>query len=148
MAEVRDDVKLLTGALLALVVLLGTLGTSLAGFTATTANGQTVTAAPDWTPPTVTVDAPAGPLRGTVAVTAVAVDDRSSVDRVEVQLRPVGGTWTTRCALTPPSTVCSVPASARTDGTWQLRAVAGIVRSAQLRGAPARASHRSCRASC
>ncbi len=116
--------------LLVVAMLLGAVAASgvqfsTAAYTATSAAPVTVTAANDWTPPTVAMTDPGSPLSGTVTLGATASDARSSVASVVIQRAPNGsGTWTTICTdnLAPYS--CSWVTTAVADGTWQLRAVA------------------------
>jgi hypothetical protein len=116
--------------LLAVATLLGAVATSgvqfsTAVYTATSAAPVTVTAANDWTPPTVAMTDPGSPLSGTVTVAATASDARSSVASVVIQRVPDGsGTWTTICTATVAPYSCSWGTTAVADGTYQLRAVA------------------------
>ena len=89
--------------LLVVAMLLGAVAASgvqfsTAAYTATSAAPVTVTAANDWTPPTVAMTDPGSPLSGTVTLGATASDARSSVASVVIQRAPDGsGTWTTVC---------------------------------------------------
>lgn len=71
------------------------IGFSGATWTHTTESPVTVTASPDWTPPSVSVATlPAG-IFGTTTVTATAVDARSGIGSVTLEYAPTGGaTWT------------------------------------------------------
>ena len=116
--------------LLAVAMLLGAVAVSgmqfsTAAYTATSAAPVTVTAANDWTPPTVTMTDPGSPLSGTVTLGATAADARSSVASVVIQRAPIAsGTWTTICTDDVAPYSCSWVTTAVADGSWQLRAVA------------------------
>ncbi len=102
-------------------------GFSGATYTTTTNNTGTVTAASDWTPPTVAVTAPAGgaTVSGSATVTAAA-SDASGIASVQLQYALSGSsTWTNLCAArtTAPYT-CSWATTTFTDGGYQLRAIA------------------------
>ena len=98
---------------------------STAAYTATSTAPVTVTAANDWTPPTVAMTDPGSPLSGTVTVAATAADARSSVASVTLQRAPNGSsTWTTICTATVAPYSCSWVTTAVADGTYQLRAIA------------------------
>jgi hypothetical protein len=117
--------KSILALLLTLVTALAALPPSLAAFTATSVNGQTVTSHPDWTSPVVTLTVPAGPLRGEVTTQMTASDADSAVESSEVQLRAVGSTtWVTRCTLGPTGGSCAIPTGVYPDGSYELRAVA------------------------
>ena len=116
--------------LLVVAMLLGAVAASgvhfsSAAYTATSAAPATVTAADDWTPPTVAMTDPGSPLSGTVTLGATTSDARSSVASVVLQSAPDGsGTWTTVCTDTLAPYSCPWVTTAVADGTWQLRAVA------------------------
>src|SRR5690349_7037497 len=116
---------LLVAALLLGAVAAGGTQFSTAAYTATSAAPVTVTAANDWTPPTVAMTNPGSPLSGTVTLAATASDARSSVASVDLQRAPAGsGTWTTICTDDVAPYSCPWVTTAVADGTWQLRAVA------------------------
>jgi len=116
---------LLVAALLLGAVAAGGVQFSTAAYTATSAAPVTVTAANDWTPPTVAMTDPGSPLSGTVTLGATAADARSSVASVLIQRAPVGsGTWTTICTDDVAPYACPWVTTAVADGAWQLRAVA------------------------
>jgi signal peptidase I len=129
MGPTRGGVK--TGSALGLVagllalVLAGATAFSAAAFTATTANAaNTFGAAPDWTPPTVSVTSPGATITSTT-VTATAADARSGIDRVTLQYAPVAGTtWTALCTRTAAPYSCPWNTQAVPDGAYRLRAVA------------------------
>lgn len=83
------------------------IGFSGATWTHTTTAPASVSASPDWTPPTVTVSAlPAG-IFGTTTVTATAVDARSAIGSVTLEYATAAGTtWT------PISTGCTASSGA------------------------------------
>ncbi|MGO4255704.1 Ig-like domain-containing protein [Marmoricola sp. RAF53] len=108
------------------VVAFGLPGLSSATFTSTSTNAiSTVSAANDWTPPTVSVRTPATPAKDTVTVTADAADDRSGIASVTIQLLAPGATgWTTLCTTTAAPYSCSWSTRSGADGEYALRAVA------------------------
>jgi hypothetical protein len=120
--------RLLLVASLALVALCcGMPGFSGATFTAATKTStSTVTAASDWTPPTVSVNNPGSTLSGTTTITATAADANSGVASVLLQYAVTGSsTWTNLCtARTTPPYSCSWVTTAIADGGYQLRAIA------------------------
>lgn len=120
--------------LVALLVVLGSVALawpvrSGATFTSRTTSGSsTASAAYDWTPPTVSVQAPAAVSSGTVTVTATATDTRSSVAFVRLEVAPVGGsTWTTLCTKTAAPYSCAWDTTTLADGSYQLRGVASDI---------------------
>jgi Bacterial Ig domain len=120
-------IRFLTVASLALAALwFGMPGFSGATYTATTGNSvSTVTAATDWTPPTVSMTAPGSTLTGTVTVAANASDATSGVASVAIQYAVSGGSaWTTLCTDTTSPYSCSWDTTLVTDGAYSLRAVA------------------------
>ena len=119
----------LTVVALALVAGLAVLGMptpSGATYVARTTNAlSTVTAAADWTPPTVSLRTPGSPVKDTVVLTADATDGESGVASVAIQaLAPGGSSWTTICTATTAPYSCSWSTKAGADGSWSLRAVA------------------------
>lgn len=98
---------------------------SSAIYTAQSHNGaSTVTAASDWTPPTVSVTSP-GIVKGSVTLTATATDAETGIATVAVQVRAVeGGSWTALCTATSAPYRCTWDTTAVTDGQYDLRAVA------------------------
>jgi hypothetical protein len=118
-------------ALIVLVLATGTLalgmpGSSGATFVArTTTAASTVTAAPDWTPPTVSVRSPGSPVKDTVTVMADATDAETGVASVALQyLAPAASSWTTLCTATTSPYSCSWNTKSGADGAYQLRATA------------------------
>ncbi len=115
---------LLTVALVAAVAGIEAPGSSTAAFTARTTNTASVSAAADWTPPTVALVDPGSPVRGSILVTASASDEESGIQGVAVQVLPAGGSWTTLCTTTAAPYGCSWNTTAGADGTYGLRVVA------------------------
>lgn len=115
---------------LALVTLLAVTAFSLTGFssasfTSMSANTGTVSAASDWTPPTVTMQSPGTSVRGTQTLTATATDGESGVQSVAIQHQAAEGAgWTTVCTDTTTPFTCSWDTTAVADGAYDLRAVA------------------------
>ena len=74
--------------------------------------------------PTLTLNDPGSPLRGTVTVSASA-SDPAGVASVTIQRKPTSGsTWTTICTDTTSSYACSWNTAALADGSYDLRATA------------------------
>ncbi|MBE0009767.1 MULTISPECIES: Ig-like domain-containing protein [unclassified Arthrobacter] len=115
-------------ALLALIVALLAVDTpafSTAAFTSKTTNTGTVSAAVDWTPPTVTLTNPGSTLRGTATVTATAADAETGIATVAIQyLAPGTSTWTTICTASTAPYSCAWDTTPRPDGSYSLRAIA------------------------
>jgi hypothetical protein len=112
---------------IAAVVFLGVPALSGATFTSISHNtASTVSAAADWTPPTVTVNSPGTTVSGTaVTVTATASDVGSGVNNVVLQyLAPGASTWTTLCTATTSPYSCTWNTKLVTDGQYSLRGVA------------------------
>jgi len=75
--------------------------------------------------PTVTVQDPGSPLRGTVTLAATASDAESGVAQVVIQYQLSGtSTWTSACTLTIDPFSCRYDTTKLPDGTYALRAVA------------------------
>lgn len=79
----------------------------------------------DLTDPTVSLGVPAGPLAGTVTLTAAAADAHTGVAGVAFDYRAAGTTTWSACGTdtTAPYT-CALATTTLTDGSWELRAVA------------------------
>lgn len=121
----RRILVLIAAALCAAVVGLGMPGFSTAAFTARTTNTGAVTAAADWTPPTVSVQNPGTPIKGTVSVTATATDAVSGIANVQIQYLPANGSsWVTLCTATTAPYSCSWNTTTGQDGFYDLRAIA------------------------
>ena len=121
----------LAGVVVVLAALvLSVTGFSSASFSARTVNPVgTVTAASDWTPPTVAVTQPAGgTVSGATTITATATDAESGVAQVVLQYQPAdASSWTTLCtdATAPYSCSWDTRANGATpDGPYDLRAIA------------------------
>lgn len=119
----------LTLVALALVAGLAVFGLptpSGASYVATTRNAvSTVSAAADWTPPTVALRNPGSPVKDVVTLTADATDGESGVASVAIQYYAPGGTgWVTICTATATPYSCSWSTKAGADGTYSLRAIA------------------------
>ncbi|PWN03023.1 signal peptidase I [Nocardioides silvaticus] len=98
---------------------------SSATFSTVSSNVASVTAANDWTAPTVSVRNPGAIVGGTVVITADAADARSAVAGVTIQyLAPDAGSWTTLCTATTTPYSCSWNTRNGADGDYALRAVA------------------------
>jgi hypothetical protein len=113
-------------ALVAGLALFGTSGLSGATFTSTSRNAaSTVTAAADWTPPTIAVRDPGSPLKDTVTLLADATDAESGVASVKLQyLAPGGSGWVTLCTTSTASYSCAWNTRDGADGSYLLRAIA------------------------
>lgn len=116
--------------LLTLVLVAGITGAGLpslssATFTSTTAAHAGVTAAADWTAPTVALRDPGGRLSGTVTVTADATDAESGIRDVTIEGRTTGTTtWTTLCTDPSAPYACSFDTTLVANGAYDLRATA------------------------
>ncbi|WP_104107044.1 Ig-like domain-containing protein [Nocardioides sp. 616] len=113
-------------------------GFSSAAFSARTTATATVTAAADWTPPTVSMVEPGVFVRGTRPVVATATDRETGIAGVTVQQLSPGGTWTTLCMPTSAPYSCSWNTRERADGQYSLRAVALDKAGYQATSAPVR----------
>lgn len=113
------------GVLLA-VAILAVPGLSSATFTSSTFSGTgTVSAADDWTPPTVSLQTPPAAVRGTVTVTATASDAGSGIKDVRIEQRAAGSAdWTTVCSVASAPYTCSTDTTGATNGSYDLRAIA------------------------
>ena len=126
--SVRRSFVAVLAALLSACALQG-MQFSSASFTSTTTASLQVQAAADWTPPTVSVTAPAGGsiVSGPTTVTATAADDRSAVASVLVQVAVSdSGAWQTLCTATtaPYSCAWATNGGGFPDGRYDLRATA------------------------
>ncbi len=105
----------------------GVSGHSSATYSATTANPSSVSSAPDWTPPTVSVRSPGDVVSGAVVLVADAEDDagESGIARVTIQYRaPGSATWVDVCTTTAAPYTCSWDSSDLEDGAYALRSIA------------------------
>lgn len=112
-------------ALALLTTLLATpIATSSAVFTSRSTNGGGITAAPDWTPPSVSLADPGG-LRGIAALAATASDAETGIRDVAIAWKLVDATtWTTLCTRTSAPYTCSFDTSSLGEVDVDLRAVA------------------------
>jgi hypothetical protein len=115
-------------ALIILAIVAGMVGSfgmpsfSTALFTSRSSTTASVSAAPDWTPPTVSVTSPGVSVAGTVTIAATAADPETGVQSVTIQVQPVGGaTWTTLCTDTTSPYSCAWTTTTMTDGTYDIR---------------------------
>ncbi|MEW1952846.1 Ig-like domain-containing protein [Terrabacter sp. NPDC080008] len=93
--------------------------------TASSTSATVVGTVVDNVAPTVTVQDPGSPLRGTVSLGATASDAESGVSQVLIQLQLSGtSTWTTACTLTVDPFGCRYDTTKLADGTYVFRAVA------------------------
>ncbi len=121
----RRILVLIAAALSMAAMTTGMPGFSSASFTARTVNGGSIAAAPDWTPPTVSIQNPGSPLKGTVNIVATAADAETGVASVRLQYLPSGGSsWVTLCTATTAPYTCAWNTTTVTDGGYDLRAVA------------------------
>jgi hypothetical protein len=95
--------------------------TDLAGNVADTVLARTA----DNGAPTVSVVAPAGPLRGTATISIDAADAGTGVASVTGQLRPAGGSWSDACVDTTAPYACTgIDTTTSPDGLYEARAIA------------------------
>lgn len=121
----KRTLSLLALALTAGVGIASVTGFSSASFVSASSSTSSVSAASDWTPPTVSMTSPGSTVHGTVTVTATATDDRSGIASVQLQVRAVGATsWSTICTAATAPYSCSWTTTGLTDGAYDLRAVA------------------------
>lgn len=102
---------------------------SSAVFSSTSRTTSAVTAAFDWTPPSVSVTSPsAGQIvAGQVTVTAAAADARSAIASVSIEVAVAGSSsWQPLCtdSAAPFSCTWSTTAGSFPDGDYDLRAIA------------------------
>lgn len=119
----RAHLLLLMALLVAIAAFLAP-GYSSAAFTARTDNtASTVTAAADWTPPTVSMQDPGSPVKDTVTLTATAADRESGIRSVVISyLAPGTSTWVDVCTATTAPWSCAWNTKALADGSYALRA--------------------------
>lgn len=116
-------VAVLVVALLVALVSLNGPRSSSAIFTSSSEAVGSVTAAADWTPPTVTVTAPGPSVSGTVTVKTSPADADSGIARVVVEGRPVGASsWQQICTVTAAPWTCSLQTAGLPDGAYEVRA--------------------------
>ena len=124
MLRTRNAIALL--AVLAAVLVATMPGFSSASFSSkSTASSGSVSAAADWTPPTVSLASPGTAVKDTVTLTATAADGESGIAGVEVQYLPRNGSaWATICTATSAPYSCAWNTKLGADGAYDLRAVA------------------------
>ncbi|EAP98169.1 fibronectin type III domain protein [Janibacter sp. HTCC2649] len=114
--------------LLSLVLLLGMLGFafptfSSASFTARTQATGSVSAAADWTPPSVAVVSPGSTVKDIPTINVTATDGESAIASVTLEQLPPGGSdWTVVCTDTVAPYACAWDTRALVDGVHSLRA--------------------------
>jgi hypothetical protein len=105
-------------------LLAGGVGFSGATWVSSSSSRATVTAARDWTPPTVSLSDPGPGVSGTVTLSAGA-SDNVAVHDVRFQYSASGsGTWTDLCTSTAAPYACSWNTAVVADGAYDVRAVA------------------------
>lgn len=117
----RTAVTRLFAPAFAVLLTTGLLGTvpAHAGFAHVTRTTAQVTAAADWTPPSVEVVPPGSVVKGTVALGVTARDPETGVARVVVEtLAPNASEWTTLCTRTATS-AADAPADTGWGCSWQ-----------------------------
>lgn len=118
----RNAAVLAVALLVALLSLQGP-RTSSAIFTSSSQALSSVTAAADWTPPTVAVNDPGPSVAGAVTVRTTPADADSGVARVVVEGRAVGtSSWQQFCTMTAAPWTCSVQTTVLADGEYEVRA--------------------------
>jgi hypothetical protein len=108
----------------ALLVVAQAVGFTTAAFTSASGSQVAISAAPDWTPPTVAMTSPGSPIKGAVTISATASDADSGLAGVTLQAQQVGGSWTTLCSPTTAPWSCSWVTTGVADGQYDLRAIA------------------------
>lgn len=111
-------------ALLLLVCGFGMPQFSGASYVSRTSSTATVTAARDWTAPTVTLRAPGEAVQGVVSLVADASDAVSGIRNVVIQYTASSGSWVTVCTAATSPYTCSWDTRPAADGTYLLRAIA------------------------
>ena len=118
--------RIILGILALAAIAAAGVGASGAAFTSASKNPvNSFAAANDWTGPSVTLANPGSPVRGTVALSATATDNRSSMASVTFQRRPSsGGQWSDIGSDAQTPFTANWNTSGLTDGSYDLRAVA------------------------
>ncbi|WP_068122386.1 Ig-like domain-containing protein, partial [Nocardioides massiliensis] len=119
----RPPRRLLVVLALVLSVTAVTAYFSGATYVSGTQSQVTINAAPDLTPPTVSLSVPAT-VSGTATIAVTAADVSGVVTRVVVQRQRDGGAWTDVCVRTAAPWGCSWDTTTVADGDAQLRAIA------------------------
>lgn len=115
---------LVAAALVTVSLASASTGTSSAAFTSVSTSTGTVTAAVDWTPPTVSLAPPAEHVADTVALTVDAADGETGVREVVVEARPAGGAWMPVGSRTSEPWEFAWDTAPLADGPYELRATA------------------------
>ena len=111
--------------LLLVVAAVALTGSSSASFVSRTGSTGSVSAASDWTAPTVAVTAPSSPLKGSVTISATAADADSGIAGVNIQRAAAGSSdWTSLCITNTSPFSCSWDTTQVADGAYDLRAIA------------------------
>ncbi|MFC7485750.1 Ig-like domain-containing protein [Knoellia sp. CPCC 206453] len=114
--------------LLALVLLVGMLGLAFPGFssasfTVRTQTTGSVSAAADWTPPSVAVVSPGSTVKDIPTISVTATDGESAIASVTLEQLPQGGNdWTVVCTDTVAPYACAWDTRSLADGLYSLRA--------------------------
>ena len=108
----------------AVLVVLGLTSFSSATFSATSSNPATVSAAADWTPPTVAMTAPGSTVKDVVTLAATASDAETGIASVTLQYAATGAGWADVCTDTTAPYSCSWDTRGLADGAYSLRAQA------------------------
>ena len=108
----------------AVLVVLGLTSFSSATFSATSSNSATVSAAADWTPPTVAMTAPGATVKDVVTLAATASDAETGIASVTLQYAATGAGWVDVCTDTTAPYTCSWDTRGLADGAYSLRAQA------------------------
>lgn len=127
MRDVFDRLALATIALLALSCAVVGVPSSGATWSDSSSTQVAVSAADDWTAPTVTLVDPGALVSGTVPVTAIAADDRSTVASVLIEYDAPGlpDSWVPLCTDTTAPYTCAWDSTAVPDDAgYRLRATA------------------------
>lgn len=105
------------------VLVLGPAEFSTAAYVARTTSTATVSAAADWTPPTVSVLNPGAAVKGTSTVVVEASDATSGVASVALEaLGPHAAEWVSICTDTVAPLSCDWNTAGLIEGSWALRA--------------------------
>lgn len=122
MPSFRSPVTLALTLLVGLVVTAAPQVSSAAYVASSTATAQ-VSAAADWTPPSVSVVAPASAVKETVSIAVNASDGETGVRDVVVEyLAPGATSWTAVCTDTTAPYACAWDTKVLGDGSYSLRA--------------------------
>jgi hypothetical protein len=113
------------GTLAASALFLALPATGWALFSSASANTASISAATDWTPPTVSLVHPGGAVRGSSTLTATASDGETGVKNVAIAWAPSGtSSWTTLCTDPANPYSCSFNTTALPDDYVDLEAIA------------------------